>query len=470
MLMLVVLGIAMVIDPVETFGLIPEPLGAVSMADYSRDEAAGWNMVVDLSIIAEVIRDFSPRAVDIDLRVAEVYEQLKHPIPTALLPSDRVQNVPPAPTAPPPDSSVRPEQTSEPDPTATTAVLSTPTLAESTALPETPATQMPTVPVQPSATTTNSPAGNRAPVISGPAAQTVVSGSAYSFTPTASDPDGDKLSFSASSLPAWAKMNATSGRITGTPSYTDAGVTSVTITVSDGKLTASYSFQLTVTLAKYNLTITARGSGSVLRSPDLPQYEHGQSVTLTAAPDAGWSFSTWSGGFGSTNPVTITITGNTSLTATFVRRPLTLTLNVEGSGSISKSPNRPSYNAGDEVTLMANAAPGWVFVEWRGDVTGSENPAVLVMLGDSEVTAVFALAEFELNVQIAGQGTVTRTPALPLYGAGQIIMLQALPAPGWEFDSWSGDVTGTDAILQLALLTNAQVTANFIPIPILDGP
>jgi len=40
--------------------------------------------------------------------------------------------------------------------------------------------------------------------------------------------------------------------------------------------------------------------------------------------------------------------------------------------------------------LTANAAEGWYFDRWEGDLEGSENPDTLVMDSDKTVTAVFA--------------------------------------------------------------------------------
>jgi hypothetical protein len=83
-------------------------------------------------------------------------------------------------------------------------------------------------------------AANRAPVISGTPGSTVVVGSAYSFQPSATDADGDALSFSISNEPAWASFSGTSGRLSGTPGTGSAGsYGNIVITVSDGTASAS---------------------------------------------------------------------------------------------------------------------------------------------------------------------------------------------------------------------------------------
>jgi M6 family metalloprotease-like protein len=76
---------------------------------------------------------------------------------------------------------------------------------------------------------------------------------------------------------------------------------------------------LTGDVRTYTLGVTVAGSGSVGRTPDLAEYQHGSTVTLQALPDAGNSFSGWSGDTtGSANPITLTLFANKSVTATFV--------------------------------------------------------------------------------------------------------------------------------------------------------
>ncbi|RRS32694.1 MAG: hypothetical protein OI74_10725, partial [Gammaproteobacteria bacterium (ex Lamellibrachia satsuma)] len=66
--------------------------------------------------------------------------------------------------------------------------------------------------------------------------------SAYSFTPSASDPDGDNLTFSVSGMPLWASFNTGTGTLSGTPGFDDAGsYSNIIISVSDGIASASLS-------------------------------------------------------------------------------------------------------------------------------------------------------------------------------------------------------------------------------------
>jgi hypothetical protein len=78
---------------------------------------------------------------------------------------------------------------------------------------------------------------NRAPTISGSAPTTATVGMGYSFTPNASDPDGNTLGFTIQNRPSWAGFDTATGRLSGTPP--SAGTfANVTITASDGRLSA----------------------------------------------------------------------------------------------------------------------------------------------------------------------------------------------------------------------------------------
>ena len=61
------------------------------------------------------------------------------------------------------------------------------------------------------------------PVLSGKPAATATVGSVYSFTPTARDPNGLKLTFQIWGKPAWLNFDKSTGRLYGTPTAADVG-------------------------------------------------------------------------------------------------------------------------------------------------------------------------------------------------------------------------------------------------------
>lgn len=79
---------------------------------------------------------------------------------------------------------------------------------------------------------------NAAPAISGTPPTTATVGKSYTFTPKASDANGDALKFSAQNLPKWGSFSTKNGTLAGTP--TAAGTWSgIVIAVSDGKATVA---------------------------------------------------------------------------------------------------------------------------------------------------------------------------------------------------------------------------------------
>lgn len=90
---------------------------------------------------------------------------------------------------------------------------------------------------------------NQQPVLDPIGDKTVNEGQTLSFTISATDPDGDPLTYSASDLPFGASFNAT-GKFSWTPGYNQTGSYQVTFTVSDGSLTDSET--ITITLIDVN--------------------------------------------------------------------------------------------------------------------------------------------------------------------------------------------------------------------------
>jgi len=73
------------------------------------------------------------------------------------------------------------------------------------------------------------------PVVSGKPPATAKVGSAYSFQPTAEDPNGLRVTFGIWDKPAWLSFDSATGRLYGTPTAADVGTYShIGITASDG--------------------------------------------------------------------------------------------------------------------------------------------------------------------------------------------------------------------------------------------
>ncbi|MEN8218041.1 MAG: Ig-like domain-containing protein [Pseudomonadota bacterium] len=98
---------------------------------------------------------------------------------------------------------------------------------------------------------------NDVPSISGTPAISVDEDTDYTFTPTASDVEGDTLTFSITNKPSWADFSTSTGQLSGTPENSDVDTTdNIVITVSDDTLSAD--------LPAFNLTVNNTNDAPVL--------------------------------------------------------------------------------------------------------------------------------------------------------------------------------------------------------------
>ncbi|WP_374688889.1 DUF1349 domain-containing protein [Promineifilum sp.] len=211
------------------------------------------------------------------------------------------------------------------------------------------------------------------------------------------------------------------------------------------------------------LTVTTVGPGTVANNPPGTSFVSGTQVTLTATPTGNAAFVGWSGALsGDANPATIIMDADKAVTATFKENVYSLTLSPGPNGTIEAVPSKPLYYDGETVTLTATPALGYSFANWTGDLSGSANPATLVMTKNATVGAVFVSdGGYPVNVAVVGQGTVVKNPPKDEYGLGEQVILTATPAAGKEFVGWSGDLTGSVNPATITVTGEMNITATF---------
>ena len=112
---------------------------------------------------------------------------------------------------------------------------------------------------------------NQPPTIKGNPPTTATVGKTYSFRPTVSDPEGDKLTFTITNKPSWATFNAADGTLSGTPKANHVGTyNNIKIRVGDGR---QY-----VLLPGFSITVKAAQSSPDTPSPTTPSK---RAVTLS---------------------------------------------------------------------------------------------------------------------------------------------------------------------------------------------
>ena len=67
----------------------------------------------------------------------------------------------------------------------------------------------------------------------------------------------------------------------------------------------------------------------------------------------------------------------------------TLTTDSMGPGTVLRDPDKATYSCEEVVTLTAEPGPGAAFLGWSGALAGTTNPATLIVVANSTVTATF---------------------------------------------------------------------------------
>ncbi len=194
---------------------------------------------------------------------------------------------------------------------------------------------------------------------------------------------------------------------TGWSGATTSTVNPLVVTMDSAKaLTAT--FEQDVVVDGYALTVAVVGEGSVTKSPDQVSYAAGTTVTLTATPAVGYSFTGWSGATTSTqNPLDVVMDSTKTLTATFAANEYALVVEAVN-GSVTKSPDQAAYAHGTTVTLMATPAAGYQFAGWSGATTSTLNPLDVVMDSTKTLTANFEVVVLPAPAELTASGNTFR--------------------------------------------------------------
>jgi len=141
---------------------------------------------------------------------------------------------------------------------------------------------------------------------------------------------------------------------------------------------------------------------------------------------------------------------------------LTTTCNPVEGGSIT--PQSGSFEEGEVVSLQATPAEGWLFSRWEQDLNTTANPMTITMNRDYNVVGVFEKRYYPLNINTEGEGSVDERliqQKSTEYPHGSVVELTAIPAEGWEFVRWEGDLQGNENPQTIAITQKKAVTAVF---------
>ncbi len=194
-------------------------------------------------------------------------------------------------------------------------------------------------------------------------------------------------------------------------------------------------------------------AGSISFDPDQDYYNVGDEITLTASPEDGYVFGSWTDEEGTVLGESIELVytmpaRNVTLNANFDPIDYVFAVNIEplNTGNVILDPDKEFYNVGDVITLEAIPEEGYHFTLWTGDteyIEGDdfalETITVTMPAKNIVLDANFLINEYTITVEsnntefgtVDGGGT---------FEHGQEVTVTATPtSDDYRFVEWTED-------------------------------
>jgi hypothetical protein len=353
------------------------------------------------------------------------------------------------------------------------------------------------------------PAANRPPTISGTAAASVTVGALYSFTPTASDPDGNALTFAIANRPAWAAFDTGTGRLSGTPA--SAGTfNNIAISVSDGSVSAALaSFSITVTPPSpvnrapviSGTPSTAATTGVSYAFQPTASDPDGNTLTFAIANRPTWAvFNVNTGALQGTPPsaqtnsnIVISVSDGSAsaalpafaITVTAANAPPTISGTPPPTATVGTAytftPTASDPN-GQTLTFSITNRPSWAtFTASTGRLQGTPTSAnvgtfsgIVISVSDGQASAQLAAFAIVVSTPPNRAPTITGTPqSAVMQGTayafqptasdpdGDTLTFTVANTPAWAtFDTATGRLSGTPAVQHVGTTSGIVITAS----------
>jgi hypothetical protein len=244
---------------------------------------------------------------------------------------------------------------------------------------------------------------------------------------------------------------------------------------------------------QYQLTISSTTGGSV-NTPGEGGFSYyaGTQIQLVAEAETGYGFVNWTADptvtFGDASAAETTFTmpsQDVAIVAHFgVLHELNMVADPIGAGDAIDVAAEGAYVAGATVSIRAEPAPGYGFVNWTADgpVAFDDDTAeeTTFTMPDQAVTITghFGVAyNLTMSVDPVGGGDSIDVAAKGAYAAGATVTISAVASPGYAFGNWTADAPVTFGSITATETTFAMpaqaltVTAHFVEaLPPADVP
>ena len=193
--------------------------------------------------------------------------------------------------------------------------------------------------------------------------------------------------------------------------------------------------------------------------------QNGTVLTLAATPNSGYVFSGWSDG-NNNNPRNLTVSANTTLTATFTAIPsYAVSISAGSNGSVSVNGVSGDYSgtvlSGTTLTLVATPNTNYQFNGWSD---GNNNATrTITVTGDITLSASFTAIMYNVSISAGSNGSVSVNSVSGNYSQsvqqGTTLIIEGTGNTGYQFDEWSDG--NTDNPRTITVTGNVTLSASF---------
>jgi hypothetical protein len=210
---------------------------------------------------------------------------------------------------------------------------------------------------------------------------------------------------------------------------------------------------------QYKLTISSTTGGSVTTPGEgVFLYYTGTQVHLLAEAETGYGFVNWTANttvtFANANAAETTFTMPARTVTVTAHFAVTYELDMEsdpiGSGDAIDAAGKGAYAAGATVSIEAQPAAGYGFVDWTADASvtfqdaAAENTTFTMPAQGVTVIAHFGVAyNLTMAVDPIGGGDTIDVAGKGAYAAGATVRIGAAANPGYAFGNWTADAAVT---------------------------
>lgn len=150
----------------------------------------------------------------------------------------------------------------------------------------------------------------------------------------------------------------------------------------------------------------------------------------------------------------------------------TITVTQPAYGTITLTPAKDTYELNEQVSVSISVPEHYVFGGWSGSLSGTTNPQTFTVTGNMTIGATVSVdtqnppAQSVVTINQPIGATITLSPQQTTYYNGTTVQAQLNIQSGYQFNSWTGDLTGTTNPQTFVINNNMTIGANISEIQV----